>query len=120
MTPATSRASSPTNPTTGAINWLADCHGDSYGASSSGNGIVYTVSHFHDCANVGGFPDTNPRDIWHRTTAFTDAVTGSDLQDIEQNAGYGNFAGEPTPSLIDWLPDLAVGTFTGDGQAAWA
>ena len=108
------------NPVTGAINWLADCHGDSYGASSSGNGVVYTVSHFHDCQNMGGFPDTNPRNVWHRSTAYTTTVTGSDLKDIAQNAGYGNFQGQPTPSLIDWMPDLAVGTFTGTGQAAWS
>ena len=106
------------NPVSGAINWLADCHGDSYGASSSGNGIVYTVTHFHDCQNMGGFPDTNPRSVWHRTTAFTASATGSALANVE--AGYSSFQGQPTPSLIDWMPDLQAGTFTGDSQAAWS
>ena len=108
------------DPNTGNINWLADCHGDSYGASGSGNGIVYTVSHFHDCENDGGFPDTNPRNIWHRSTSYTTNVTGTTKTNTQQNAGYGNFGGQPSPSLIDWMPDLQAGTFTGEGQAAWS
>src|SRR3954464_1800074 len=46
------------DPNSGTINWLADCHGDTYGAYSTSN-IVYVVSHFHYCSNIGGFPDTN-------------------------------------------------------------
>ncbi len=26
---------------------------------------------------------------------------------------------EPGPSIVNWLPDLAIGTFTGQGQAGW-
>ncbi len=105
------------DPDTGAIHWLADCHGDTY-ATFGVNNIVYVVSHQHFCSNIGGFPDTNPRNIWHRTTAFTQAATGTVQPNSE--GGYSDFSGNPSPSLIDWMPDLAAGTYTQTDQAAWA
>jgi hypothetical protein len=104
-------------PTTGDINWLEDCHGDSYGAYATG-GAVYVASHEHFCANVGGFPDING--TFYRGTAFTDKVTGTVRKNGEVGSGYGNFAGQPSPSLIDWLPDLTAGTATKQDQAAWS
>jgi hypothetical protein len=106
-------------PDSGKINWLADCHGDTYGAFPTGN-IVYVVSHMHDCANIGGFPDTDPRTIWHRATAFTTQATGTVAPNGEPAGGHGNFAGQPSPSLIDWFPELAIGSYTGQSQAAWS
>jgi len=107
------------DPDSGTINWLADCHGDTYGAFGV-NDIVYVVSHQHYCANIGGFPDTNPRSVWHRATAFTANATGTVAHNGEAGGGYGDFAGQPSPSLINWLPDLDTGTFTGQTQAAWS
>ncbi len=107
------------DPNTGTINWLADCHGDTYGTFATGD-IVYSVGHQHFCSNIGGFPDTNPRNIWHRSTAFTNHATGTVQPNGEPGAGYGNFAGQPSPSLIDWMPDLDSGTYTGQSQAAWS
>jgi PKD repeat protein len=107
------------DPDSGNINWLADCHGDTYGAFGM-NSIVYVVSHMHDCENIGGFPDTNPRSIWHRATAFTAQATGTVAHNAETGAGYGDFYGQPSPSLINWLPDLDIGTYTGQSQAAWS
>ena len=106
------------DPYTGNINWLEDCHGDTYGAFAT-NGAVYVVSHEHFCSNVGGFPDTNPR-VWHRTTAFTTNATGTLTNNQEGGTGYGNFGGQPSPSMINWYPDIPAGTFTGQGQAAWS
>jgi hypothetical protein len=51
------------SPNLGTINWLEDCHGDTYGAFASGT-TVYTVSHAHYCGNVGGFFQSDP---WSRT-----------------------------------------------------
>jgi chitodextrinase len=103
------------NPETGAINWIEDCHGDTYGAYA-GNGVVYTVSHSHFCGNVGGFPQTNP---WtdHRALAWTTNAAGT----IAHNSlsGYFDWFGNPSPSNYNWFPDLDAGTFTGQGQAAW-
>jgi Concanavalin A-like lectin/glucanases superfamily/PKD domain len=102
------------NPTTGEINWLTDCHGDTYDAFPIGQ-VVYNVSHAHDCSPIGAFPDVNPRK-WYRALATTAYPTGT-------NTGpdtYGwNYNGIPAPSLLHWFPSLIAGTYTGQGQAAW-
>ena len=59
---------------TGNITSMADCHGDTYD-STVANNVLYTVSHHHDCSNINGFPDTNPRNRWQRANAFTLAAT---------------------------------------------
>ena len=33
---------------------------------------------------------------------------------------YGNFGGQPAPSLLVWFPKIEAGTYTGQGQAAWS
>ena len=107
------------DPATGNINWLEDCHGDTYGAFPM-NGAVYVVSHEHFCTNVGAFPDTNPRNAWYRSTGFTTNATGTLLNNQEGGSGYGNFGGQPSPSQLNWYPNLVAGSFTGQVQAAWA
>jgi PKD repeat protein len=103
------------NPDTGQLNWVEDCHGDSYGTHSA-NGVVYVVTHAHFCTNVGGYPDTNPR-VGHRALAFTDQAVGT----LKKNSAgtYTNWGGTPAPSLFNWFPDLDGGSFTGQSQAAW-
>jgi trimeric autotransporter adhesin len=106
------------DPNTGNINWLEDCHGDTYDSYATG-GAVYVVSHEHFCSNVGAFPETNPR-TWHYSTAFTTQATGTLTTNQEPGSGYGDFAGQPSPSQINWYPTLSPGTFTGEDQAGWA
>lgn len=103
------------NPATGALNWLEDCHGDSYSSFPLGD-AVYVASHSHYCGNIGGFPETNPR-TQHYATAFSKARTGTVTRD---NQGYWNFAGNPAPTLLDWFPTLTQGSYTGQGQAGWS
>jgi hypothetical protein len=103
------------DPATGKINWVEDCHGDSYGTFGV-NQIVYVVSHAHYCANDGGWPEQNPR-TFRRAMAFTHDATGTLLKDT---VGYPNHAGQPAPSIINWFPDLPAGTYTGQSQAAWS
>ena len=43
------------DPTTGNIIWANDCHGDTYDVVPLGQ-VLYTVSHAHDCTQIGGFP----------------------------------------------------------------
>jgi PKD repeat protein len=102
------------DPDTGNINWIEDCHGDTYSAFGM-NGVVYTVSHSHLCSNVGGFPQTDP---WtdHRGLAWTANAVGTIAHDTQ---GYFDWFGNPAPSQYNWYPDLTPGTFTGQGQAAW-
>ena len=103
----------------GTLNWMEDCHGDSYGVFSSG-AAAYVVSHEHYCLNVGGFPDTNPRSAWYRSTAFSVDAQGTVQHNQETGNSYGDFAGKPSPAMINWYPALDVGSFTGTGQAAWS
>ncbi|HEX8510950.1 MAG TPA: PKD domain-containing protein [Propionibacteriaceae bacterium] len=103
------------DPNTGKIKWLADCHGDTYDGGAV-NGTVYAVSHHHYCANIGGFPDTNPRNAWYRANAFTTEATGTVAHDGQ---GYYDYFGQPAPSIVNWFPDVASGRFTGQNQGGW-
>lgn len=105
------------NPADGSINWVQDCHGDSYGtfAPSNATDAVYVVSHAHYCGNVGGFPQTSPW-TFQRGMAFTKRTTGTLGADPY---GYYNYAGTPSPSIVSWFPQLPAGTYTGQSQAAW-
>ena len=64
------------NQSNGDINWLEDCHGDTYGVAAS-PAAVYTVSHAHYCGAVGGFPQSAAPWIEHRSMAFTKNATGT-------------------------------------------
>ncbi|MHA7278693.1 PKD domain-containing protein [Arthrobacter sp. MDT2-2] len=100
----------------GSVTWVEDCHGDSYGVAPIGE-VIYTVGHAHYCGNIGGFPESNPRD-WQRAIAFSKSTTGT----VKRNSvgNYFNFEGTPAPSLLTWFPRMTAGTFTGQGQAAWS
>ena len=103
----------------GSIKWLADCHGDSYAAFSADNGIVYGGGHAHYCSNIGGFPESNPRKE-QRLYAVTRDATGTVQPNGQGGSGYGNFAGQPSPSLINYFPQFASGTASGKTQAVWS
>ena len=103
------------SPDSGAINIVNDCHGDTYDVQPVGQ-VLYAVSHAHDCSAIGDFPDTNPR-ILHHATAFTTYPTGTDTGPDT----YGwNYSGLPDSTLLPWYPSLAIGSVTGQAQAAWA
>jgi PKD repeat protein len=105
------------NANTGAINWLEDCHGDTY-SNVPINGTLYTVGHAHFCGDVGGFPQTDPTWQLHHALAFTTSAKGTLAHDPYSD--YADFYGEPSPALLNWFPDLAIGTVTGQAQAAWS
>jgi PKD repeat protein len=104
------------NPDTGAINWIEDCHGDTYSAVPA-NGYVYVANHAHYCGNIGAFPQS---ETWstnmRRTQSFTAQSTGTVRR---EPWGYWNFEGYPAPSQVNWYPDWTAGTYTGQSQAAW-
>jgi len=106
------------NPDTGAVNWLNDCHGDTYGVFPIGQ-VLYTVSHAHNCSMIGAFPQTNQD--WainmRHALAFTTFPTGTNTGPDD----YGwNYNGIPDSTLLQWFPELKTGTFTGQSQAAWS
>ncbi|WP_067915434.1 LamG-like jellyroll fold domain-containing protein [Actinomadura rubrobrunea] len=99
----------------GDLVWLDNCYGATYGIFVQDQS-VYSVSHAHDCSSLGAFPETNPT-TWHRALAETSYPTGTDQAPPGSNS---NYSGQPVPSLLHWFPTLAMGTFTGQYQAAWA
>ncbi len=103
------------DPDTGRIRWIQDCRGDHYGVWSNGT-VAYTAGHGHDCANLPGPPETNPRSYTY-ALAFTAAATGTLLDG--RRGSYADFGGQPAASLLTWYPTLDAGTFTGQSQAAW-
>lgn len=104
--------------TAGAVKWLADCHGDTYAVYSMNN-VVYDAGHAHTCANIGGFGENNPRWNW-RSMAFSKTATGTVATNNQSGAGYGNFAGQPAPSVVYWFPQFTIGTVTNLEQAVWS
>ena len=101
----------------GNINWIEDCHGDTYGVYA-GTGAVYTISHSHYCNNVGAFPQTDPW-TFHHSLAWTTQATGTLLHD-QTGGAYHDWGGSPSPTQYNWYPDFTTGSVTGQNQAAWA
>lgn len=98
---------------TGAVRWLADCHGDHYGVYSTGT-VVYVTSHMHACPTMGQFDETNPH-----VNQYAEAYTADARGTLSKTPawGYTSWAGNPAPSAYQWAPDWAVGTTSGLGQA---
>ncbi|NNG35831.1 PKD domain-containing protein [Nakamurella aerolata] len=106
------------DPATGAINWIEDCHGDSYD-SYSDRTTVYTVSHAHYCSTVGGFPQTDSN--WNINQRHAIAFTAEAKGTLGNNiySAYTNWAGNPAPAMYNWFPDMDFGKYTTSAQAAW-
>lgn len=100
---------------TGALTWVADCHGDTYAVHPQGD-VVYSASHSHYCGNIGGTPQF---DEWqfYRANALTKAATQTAGR---EHLGYTNFEGTPAPTVLNWYPDLDTGLYTGQNQGPWA
>jgi PKD repeat protein len=103
------------DPNTGVVNWVEDCHGDTYSVFAT-DAVAYVAGHPHYCGNIGGFPQTDPWTFQH-SLAFSKTATGTATADP---MGYHNWAGTPSPSLLNWFPKYVTGSFTGQGQAAWS
>ncbi|MFT2692119.1 PKD domain-containing protein [Clavibacter zhangzhiyongii] len=103
------------DPNTGVVNWVEDCHGDSYSVFATET-VAYVAGHPHYCGNIGGFPQTEPWTFQH-SIAFSKQATGTATADPY---GYHNWAGTPSPTLLNWFPKYVTGSFTGQGQAAWS
>ncbi len=97
------------------INWVEDCHGDTYDVAPVGD-VIYSASHKHYCGNSGGFPQENPWTFYH-STAWTKQATGINTPDIY---GYPHHAGVPHPGLLNWYPQTVPGYKSGATQAVWS
>jgi len=97
-------------PNGGNLVWMNNCHGDTYGIFPM-RGVLYSVSHAHDCTAVGAYPETsNPR-TWHRANASTTTVDGVN---VCWSPPYWCYAGYPRSTiLLDFAPKLNTGTYSG-------
>ncbi len=101
---------------TGAVQWLADCHGDHYSAFPQG-GVVYDTGHAHYCANIpDGFSQSNPWTYYSSSAYTKEAVAPNEYNALYK---YASFDGQPSPRLLHWYPVWSVGSFTGQDQAGW-
>lgn len=101
------------------VEWLTDCHGDTY-SSFMTRGVVYVAGHAHYCGNMGGgFPQYMAWPYQH-AQAWTDTVSPVGSEILNEVHGYTNWHGvEPGPSMVNWLPDMSMGSYTGQYQAGW-
>lgn len=102
------------NWTTGDIDYMADCHGDSYDMLPAGD-VVYVASHSHDCSNIGGFPDVTNR--FHNAVAYTNVSTGT--VQATHNKNYKSYEGQNAPTNLNFYPDFTPGKISGATQATW-
>ena len=105
--------------TSGAIKWIADCHGDHYGVYSDGTN-VYSTGHEHDCVTAGGLPQAYPApgNVRH-ATVYSAAAKGTLTTSPSVNNIYADWGGYPAPAAVNWYPDWTTGTASGQGQAGW-
>ena len=105
----------------GAVEWINDCHGDTYSIAKHGDGI-YMASHTHYCENVEGFHQ-GPGGVgdypYHRAYATTAVPVGTVSWEPDQGRYY-SFAGNRAPAQLTWFPDFNTGTFTGQIQGPWS
>ncbi len=103
------------DPYTGVINFVNDCHGDTYDVFPSGE-VLYTASHVHTCEWIGSFKNTDPWTLYFANAFLTRATTVNTGPD-----DYGwDYSGLPASSLLTWYPSLVTGKYTGQGQAGWS
>ncbi|MFT3888303.1 MAG: PKD domain-containing protein [Arachnia sp.] len=102
------------DPYDGTILNMANCLGDTYDAQPM-NGLMYMVSHHHQCTDIGGFTEGSPR-RWQHNDAMTIETTGQ----VQKNTyGYPNFEGNPAGSYVQWAPTMQIGKASGQDQAGW-
>ncbi|WP_395245667.1 LamG-like jellyroll fold domain-containing protein [Agromyces sp. MMS24-K17] len=99
---------------TGEIDWVADCHGDTYSVAAIGE-TIYTAGHAHYCGNIEGYPQTDPW-TFYRGIAYSKSVAGTNLPDPY---GYPDHFGAPAPQLLNFFPNMNLGSFTGQYQGPW-
>ena len=108
------------DPKTGAIVWIDDCHGDTYSLfPNPGQDHVYVSGHPHMCNNIGAYPEGTWRH-WQYGTAYTKAVRGLVTPNTQVGSWYTSNAGYGAPEQLDFYPDFAQGSFTGQSQATWS
>ena len=98
------------NMSDGVVRWVDGCYGDTQSVTVM-NGVVYGVSHEHDCTQLNVWPQQSPTN-YQRLSGVTTTV-GETFQGTT-NALVTN-AVTPLPSYTHFLPDFDGGPST----SAW-
>ncbi|UQX89013.1 hypothetical protein M6D93_03195 [Jatrophihabitans telluris] len=108
------------DPATGKLRWVESCRGDVYGSFPQW-GQLFLVGHPHDCSAVNGYPQSTPVH-YQRAVAFTLQATGVIGPDTATGTApwVRKWVGTPSPSLVNWFPDISIGHATGLNQGAWS
>ncbi|MGY1708517.1 PKD domain-containing protein [Geodermatophilus sp. SYSU D00758] len=101
----------------GAVVWFSPCRGDTYSNTPMG-GALYVAGHPHDCSSIQAYPEQTPRAF--QFGAALSAVPTGKVVATSTALGSLSLVGQPAPALQAWEPRFAVGTFTGQWQAAWS
>lgn len=105
----------------GAVEWINDCHGDTYSMHPQGP-VVYAASHTHYCENIGsirqgaGGVGDYP---YFRGVAMSKTATRTTTWEPDQRRYY-DFSGQPASAILTWFPNLNTGTYTGQYQGPWS
>src|SRR4051794_14910246 len=96
----------------GALVEINDCRGDTY-SSYATRGVLYVASHTHQCGFIGGFPEQTPRVNRHGS-----AYTATPATVVRWGTNV-NWVGKPAGTQLDFFPEFAIGSYTGQSQATW-
>ncbi len=99
----------------GTLDWVADCHGDSYGTDPMGD-AVYVVGHAHYCGNL---PDGFDQPGRGSTSAVSRSRTRPPRRCARSTSTTPTSPGH-RPLSLHWYPRIDSGSFTGQTQGAWA
>jgi hypothetical protein len=118
------------DPMTGTILWANDCQGDTYGTWPVA-GVLYSVSHAHNCAATGSFPNNFPAsEPQHR--ALAESTSGGGPFNLAPDMYGRDYSDLRTSAVLTWFPRLTAAPATvaeaptgtvavsGSSQAAWS
>ncbi|MDV6013347.1 hypothetical protein [Haloechinothrix sp. LS1_15] len=88
---------------TGEAHWWDGCYGDSFDAAVA-DGVLYSVSHAHDCTASGAIPERGADFRYFRLLAQTTDARG----EAERDRNHVN-RGDPVPEFLPWFPNTNSG-----------
>ena len=102
---------------TGTINWIEDCHGDTYGAYATAARSTRSATRTTAATSAASRSPTRGRPT---SDGRSPSPRTPPARCQHDPLGYSDWSGNPSPSMVNWFPNArCIGTYTGQGQAAW-
>ena len=98
------------DPSSGNVNFVNDCHGDTYDAAPIGK-VLYAVSHAHDCRWARSFPQTDQNWAINMRHAFAWSHEPSGSSASARTTTAGTTAASRSPRSCSggpWSPSAAT------------